>query len=129
MLELLIIAAVAVESFSDFLVTVPQLEPARKWFETDFNIIGNLARCKYCQTFWLSILVALVFPQVPDLNPIVSFLVVVFSVHRVAQSIDGLFERHLPVLRTENEEQSHEEKQEETDEDEDQNEGREHKFQ
>lgn len=114
---LLVMCAIAIENLSDILVTVPWLEPLRKIFENDFSEIGTLARCKYCQMFWMSGLLAMFFPVVPfgGFPTIVSCFLVWLCSHKIAQWSDSLNKEHLveiPEEHSDGQEESQEQEKE-----------------
>lgn len=83
----LILIALAVENLADILVNIDLLENTRARFEVTFPKFKKLARCKYCQMFWLS---AIYFSLgVPIL------VVNCFAVHRIAQFFNEFFRRYL----------------------------------
>ena len=51
-----VIAIIAIENIADILTGVDLLETWRQRFETLLPKLGRLARCKYCQMFWLSLI-------------------------------------------------------------------------
>jgi hypothetical protein len=54
MLLTMLLLALAIENITDILVNLDLFEPLRVKFETMFPRIGKLARCKFCQSLWLS---------------------------------------------------------------------------
>jgi len=83
----LIICVLAIENMADMLSSLDLLEPARVWFETKFPKLWRLARCKYCQAFWLTGIVLLL--------PIPIFMLTWFAIHRAAIGISEFFDRFL----------------------------------
>jgi hypothetical protein len=61
-ITLILLVAIAIENITDILTTVDLLEKKREWFRNKFPKIGKLATCNYCQTWWLSGIVALFIP-------------------------------------------------------------------
>lgn len=78
MLLLMLLTALAIENLTDMLVTVDLLESWRLRFEAAFPTIGKIAKCKYCQSFWLSGLAAFALPA---LDMTGGFFIVWFSLH------------------------------------------------
>ncbi len=81
MILTLILVALAIENLTDILVTVDFLEGWRAKFEAMFPRIGRLARCKYCQSFWLSGVAALLLPPIEVAGGLV---VLWFAIHLLA---------------------------------------------
>jgi hypothetical protein len=58
----MLLFVLAIENLTDMMVNLEFLEKHRLWFESSFPTIGKLARCKYCQSFWLSAAAAWMLP-------------------------------------------------------------------
>jgi hypothetical protein len=63
-----LILVVAIEHLTDILVNVDLLEVLRSEFESGFPTFAKLARCRFCQAFWLSGLACLVSPGLLGLS-------------------------------------------------------------
>lgn len=79
--------ALAVENAADMLTGLDLFEPGRVWFENSVPRFSKLARCKYCQTFWLFGLCVLLLPPF--------WLVAWFAGHRIIQLISEFYDRYL----------------------------------
>jgi len=89
----LILIILAVENFTDMLTTLDLFEHPRAWFEKKFGAFGKLARCFFCQSFWLNgILTGLLFF---NLMPIVVYWIILwFATHKVIQYVNEFSQRY-----------------------------------
>lgn len=92
MLWIFVLLTVAVENLADIFVTASFLEPYRELFEKWFPSFAKLARCHYCQTFWLSGVACMFFmPACPMMLPIFWL-----AMHKCCQFISALSNWFLP---------------------------------
>lgn len=92
LLAMFVLLTIAVENLADIFVTVGFLEPYREWFENAVPSLAKVARCHYCQTFWLSGLACVL------LMPICAPMVPVFwlAMHKCCQVVSAFSNWYLP---------------------------------
>ena len=83
----LILLVLAIENLANILSTVDLLEPARTCFETKFPKMGKLARCAYCQAFWIALLACTL--GLPN------WFVMTLAIHRLCVFLTEFSERYL----------------------------------
>lgn len=82
-----ILTVLAIDNLADILTNVDLLEWLRLWIEKNFPKAGKIARCKYCQMFWLALACALFAPP--------AWLIYCLALHRVAQFSSELYDRYI----------------------------------
>ncbi len=88
MLELFLLV-LAVENLADILNNADPFEAARVWFEK-LPIIGELARCKYCKIFWISLLFVTL--------PIPNWIIYTLAIHRLGFFLSEFNERPIHLF-------------------------------
>jgi len=83
----LFLLVIAIENLADIFTNVEWLESARVWFETNAGPFWKLARCKYCQMFWLSLICATV--AVP------AWIIMTLAIHRLAFIFSEFSDRYI----------------------------------
>lgn len=98
---MLVVVAFAIENLTDIIVTVPWFVKPREYIGRMIHPFGKLVDCKYCQCWWLSAMAAAMFPSISSIPQPLSWLVIALCLHRMAQFMDGIYEKYLRVLQPE----------------------------
>jgi hypothetical protein len=96
-LAYILIAALAADDLADILSGGQPANEGlfarfRAWCKSICPVLGKLAECRYCQTFWISCAMVLSWGIAPGVTAV---LVLPLAIHRLAQLSGELFDRYL----------------------------------
>ena len=57
----IVVAAIAIEGMSELLSSLDELEEVRVWMARRLGRFARISWCKFCQTFWLSMIASAAF--------------------------------------------------------------------
>lgn len=101
----LFVMSLLVEALTQALITATPLAFIRDFFMVRWAFFRELLSCKYCFSFWVSVLVVSVFsyttivPQLIGGPKLLNFIVLLFITHRGSNMVHGLIDRYFDTTK------------------------------
>ncbi len=89
-----LLCVVVVEALSELIVKSGILSKPREFVKQQSEFVKELISCGYCTSVWVSIIPAIYLVTQVNINPLAAFLIIWFSLHRLANYLHNINDKH-----------------------------------